>query len=411
MKHFIAFITLLLLTSAGTHAHPRHGGAVTFGVFYSSLSPYGEWIEVEPTVYAWRPLNIHEGWRPYTVGSWAWTDDGWYWNTDEPWGWAAYHYGRWYYDDFYGWVWIPGYEWAPAWVEWRYGGNYIGWAPLTPYAVFSLHIGVYYKTHWSTPNYYWSFVDCRYITHRHVHKYVYRPSYNIRYIGRTRSSGSVRYDGGRIRTSGPTRDYVQQRGRIRVDRTDLMDVQNREDIGSTRTSDGRDRINVYRPRIDVERTKSLDRPATSRKGERKLDIDTRYTDATKPPRGSDREREDIRTQDRNSKPDRDRTMERPQVDNTQERSQRPSVESERKSRETETPRTSRRESVQQKPGKRKSESSPSVRQRPERKESQSSQREREVRPTERKEVQRSAPQRSGAKKDTRKGDSRRPPSR
>ena len=33
------------------------------------------------------------------------------------WGWIAYHYGHWYRDPDFGWFWIPGDEWAPAWVD------------------------------------------------------------------------------------------------------------------------------------------------------------------------------------------------------------------------------------------------------------------------------------------------------
>jgi hypothetical protein len=29
-----------------------------------------------------------------------------------------------------GWYWIPGNAWGPAWVNWAYGGDYIGWCPL-----------------------------------------------------------------------------------------------------------------------------------------------------------------------------------------------------------------------------------------------------------------------------------------
>src|SRR5690606_38177529 len=32
----------------------------------------------------------------------------------------------------HGWVWVPGDEWAPAWVSWRESGDTIGWAPLPP---------------------------------------------------------------------------------------------------------------------------------------------------------------------------------------------------------------------------------------------------------------------------------------
>src|SRR5918994_14857 len=47
-------------------------------------------------------------------------------------GLVAFHYGRWVYDDDERWIWIPGREWAPAWVTWRRGGERIGWAPQPP---------------------------------------------------------------------------------------------------------------------------------------------------------------------------------------------------------------------------------------------------------------------------------------
>jgi hypothetical protein len=31
-----------------------------------------------------------------------------------------------------GWGWVPGTMWGPAWVSWRSGGGYAGWAPLPP---------------------------------------------------------------------------------------------------------------------------------------------------------------------------------------------------------------------------------------------------------------------------------------
>jgi hypothetical protein len=43
-----------------------------------------------------------------------------------------YHYGTWVWESGYGWVWIPGTVWAPAWVTWCYGDSYVGWAPIPP---------------------------------------------------------------------------------------------------------------------------------------------------------------------------------------------------------------------------------------------------------------------------------------
>ena len=52
-------------------------------------------------------------WRPYCNGHWERTEDGWYWVSDEPWGWATYHYGRWDFDPAIGWYWVPQTQWAP----------------------------------------------------------------------------------------------------------------------------------------------------------------------------------------------------------------------------------------------------------------------------------------------------------
>jgi len=104
--------------------------------FDEPLQPYGEWIVVANYGRCWRPRHVESGWRPYCSGHWVDTDRGWYWQSDEPWGWATYHYGRWDYQAGFGWIWIPHTRWAPAWVEWRSGGGYVGWAPLPPGARF-----------------------------------------------------------------------------------------------------------------------------------------------------------------------------------------------------------------------------------------------------------------------------------
>ncbi len=104
-----------------------------FGMFHESLSPYGSWFETADYGYVWQPVIVRDvSWRPYVRGRWVCTDRGWTWISDEPFGWATYHYGRWAYCHGYGWVWVPGCEWAPAWVSWRSSGSHIGWAPLPP---------------------------------------------------------------------------------------------------------------------------------------------------------------------------------------------------------------------------------------------------------------------------------------
>ncbi len=100
--------------------------------FYAPLQPYGTWVNFQNYGRCFHPTGVAADWRPYCNGSWENTDAGWYWNSDEPFSWACYHYGSWYYDTSYGWMWIPGTDWAPAWVNWRQSDGYIGWAPCGP---------------------------------------------------------------------------------------------------------------------------------------------------------------------------------------------------------------------------------------------------------------------------------------
>jgi hypothetical protein len=104
--------------------------------FRTALTPYGSWRTVPRWGEVWIPARATRDWQPYTAGNWVYSDDyGWYWiaNNDEAeWGWVTYHYGRWAFDDTAGWVWVPDNVWGPAWVDWRRGDQYVGWAPLPP---------------------------------------------------------------------------------------------------------------------------------------------------------------------------------------------------------------------------------------------------------------------------------------
>jgi hypothetical protein len=102
--------------------------------FYEPLRPYGHWVDVPDYGRCWVPERVDRDWRPYTNGHWQHTEAGWYWVSDEPWGWATYHYGRWDWRPEFGWLWVPQTQWAPAWVEFHQGGGYLGWAPLHPSA-------------------------------------------------------------------------------------------------------------------------------------------------------------------------------------------------------------------------------------------------------------------------------------
>ncbi len=155
--------------------------------FYNNLSG-GNWIEVSDYGYGWQPdLAVNDpNWRPYADGYWAYTDDGWTWISYEDFGWAAYHYGRWARLADYGWVWFPGsdLDWGPAWVSWRTGGDYVGWAPLPPRG---------------------PFVDIRFIGEPVLRDRIFAPSQNVTYINNTVNVTNISVKNNVVYNYGP--DY------------------------------------------------------------------------------------------------------------------------------------------------------------------------------------------------------------
>ena len=110
------------------------------------LDQYGSWSYVSGlNSWGWRPY-VGASWRPYYSGHWIYGPSGCLtWVSYEPWGWVPYHYGRWAYDPGYGWVWMPGYTYSPAWVYWIYGPGYFGWAPAGWYDCYRPYYGWAYQ--------------------------------------------------------------------------------------------------------------------------------------------------------------------------------------------------------------------------------------------------------------------------
>jgi len=171
---------------------------VSIGMFQSELAPYGQWISASSYGSCWQPSQSVVGYEfePYsTGGSWAWTDAGWQFESDLPFAWATFHYGRWLNDPGVGWCWAPGTEWAPSWVDWRFGEGFVGWAPLPP-------------DNWAYRHRYqpqWVFVDAPHFVARDAWRYRmqdYHRAYNVtRPVAR---SGGARY------VAGPPPQQVTQ---------------------------------------------------------------------------------------------------------------------------------------------------------------------------------------------------------
>ena len=128
-------ILAALLTSFSSQpAQAQVQVSISIGGFYDELEPYGRWVDCS---YGdcWVP-RVSRGWQPYYNGEWVYTEYGWTWVSYDEWGDDPYHYGTWVYTARWGWAWIPGTVWAPAWVTWTYSDSYVGWAPLPPSIVF-----------------------------------------------------------------------------------------------------------------------------------------------------------------------------------------------------------------------------------------------------------------------------------
>jgi Family of unknown function (DUF6600) len=175
----LGMMVLLLLAIGAVKARSME---VNVSFFYNELAPYGEWISFDPYGWVWSPYNTGPGWRPYTDGYWAYSDFGWTFISPVDWGWACYHYGRWAFTMDYGWIWVPGTVWGPSWVAWRFGDDYIGWAPLPPEVGWSFGIGLElggfdldYGIHGDS----WCFIEASRFMDPHIGRYLINPARNV----------------------------------------------------------------------------------------------------------------------------------------------------------------------------------------------------------------------------------------
>jgi hypothetical protein len=190
--------------------------------FYDYLSPYGVWVAFQPYGYVWVPRHVDFRWRPYSAGRWLWTDYGWTWIAQEEWGWIPYHYGRWGWDDALGWFWVPGTVWAPAWVSWRWGDLYVGWAPLPPDVEFIAGVGIRHP--YDFPDHYWNFVEGRYFQYDYLDRYVLPRERNSRILRNTVRKSDLSLRDRQIFDDGLGVDEVRRLTRTDVTRHELEDA-------------------------------------------------------------------------------------------------------------------------------------------------------------------------------------------
>jgi hypothetical protein len=213
MKKILFALTMLAFAVA---ALPQARGAdISVDFIYDNLSG-GNWIDVEGYGYGWQPdvATSDPNWRPYSDGYWAYTDYGWTWISYEDFGWATYHYGRWATLADYGWVWFPGtdLDWGPAWVSWRTGGDYIGWAPLPPRGPGVVYegqpIGVNVDVVYDIGPEYYNFCDVRFIGEPVLRDRIFPPVQNVTYITNTVNVTNITVQNNVVYNYGPDFNVV-----------------------------------------------------------------------------------------------------------------------------------------------------------------------------------------------------------
>ena len=190
-------------TDQGQPISESNGG--NYDLFYSRLSSdEGDWVEAGNYGYCFRP-RVSEDWRPYQDGHWVWTDRGWYWDSNERFAWATYHYGRWVDISGTGWCWTPGNQWAPAWVSWRQSDEDVGWAPLPPEADASAYPSI---SSWSDSYYGIGPAAYVFINYSHWHErsyaqYIEPPQRNVQIINETKNVTNIVTNNNVINNLGP----------------------------------------------------------------------------------------------------------------------------------------------------------------------------------------------------------------
>jgi hypothetical protein len=214
-----------------------------FDTIYNYLAPYGNWINLPPYGYVWTPRNMGYRWRPYRDGHWVSTDYGWTWISHEEWGSIPFHYGRWDYDNYFGWFWVPGTVWGPAWVSWRWSNQYVGWAPLPPGVEFRAGMG-FTSSPINIPLRFWIFLQAPHFLDRDIYRYTLPYERNVTIINFTTIHNNIYYRNNRIINEGIGIDHVRRVTGQVVPRYTIRDVRDRNPIPPKIESHD---VHIYRP--------------------------------------------------------------------------------------------------------------------------------------------------------------------
>lgn len=221
---------------------------ISMSFIFDYLSGYGYWVRHHRYGYVWVPRGVPRHWRPYTYGRWVWTEYGWTWFSYFDWGWLPFHYGRWGWEARLGWFWVPDTVWGPAWVVWRIGNIYVGWAPLPPEVEFLTGYGLRWRTP-ELPSYYWIFIEVRRFNEQRLLDWVIPPERNLTIINYTVIRDRISFRNKIIINDALTPDEIERLSRRPVTKVKLQEIKQPEPERLSYSE-----IKIYKPEIKPEQT-------------------------------------------------------------------------------------------------------------------------------------------------------------
>jgi hypothetical protein len=144
----------------------------------------------------------------------------------------VHHYGRWWKSKLYGWVWLPGYVRAPAWVVWRVSDNHVGWCQLSPNVKWRGSEGITINDYTiRNKDAEWIFVEKMKFVDEINRTVVVPSNQNKNIVPLSERVLDIRFENGKVINYGP----------------DVADIEKRT----------RKKINIKKIQLSKERTKSL----------------------------------------------------------------------------------------------------------------------------------------------------------
>jgi len=304
--------------------------AVSVSFFHQQLTPYGRWVVAGSYGNCWVPGGVAAGWSPYVDGQWLYTDYGWTWASSDPWGDIPYHYGTWAFVPPYGWVWVPGTVWAPAWVTWAYTDDFIGWAPVPP--SFAFAFGGYVGGPVVVAQTRYVFVPSRQFVGVPVQSVRVSPQQNSVIFRRATKATSFPVTNGVVRTAGLPAERVERATGHRIERVSIERARTQPTSVERAGLQKAKSISVVAPEreraqaIQGEKSVKAERPETSAKAQPRTERNAEVQHKSAEQKNAERKQPQAKPKPQTKEPPEQRQAKRSQPPPEQAREAPPNTE-------------------------------------------------------------------------------------